>query len=532
MTIVPSSLDYTSKDRAALERRINSLIDSAFPNWTDKSKANFGNLLLELFGHVGDIHSFYIDQWARESRIGSAQLRRSLLALIKLIDYTPSTRSAATVDLDVVLPAARATDVTYPAGSIVYTQSASTPIPFQLLTDLTIAAGGTTGSVSAEHSETITEAISSDGTPNQTFRLTRTPVVLQTGVPAVVFGDGAYTRVTNLLNSGSTDKHYVLNIDANDRATLTFGNGSNGAIPVGTGSVVYKIGGGSEGNIEPGDINRFASTFYDGAGLIVQQTVTNAAAASGGAERESNAAIRQTAPKAARVSDRAVAREDFEIVAIQVNGVARALAVTSEEDAAIGENQLYLFIVPEGGGVASTALLNEIKGKFQTVTGQPAPTHPTINTLDLRVQTATYASVDVTVRAHRASGYTTTEMKTAIDTVLNDFFGVTITASRLIEIAPKIAANNGITAADGDSVISNPLVSYGFEYKDADDVATGLLPWSDIFNVIRDLPQVRKVDASDGLLLDSLRADADIGTLKFPTKGTVVVIDGDTGAIL
>ena len=47
MTVLPSDLNYINKDRADLLRRLQSLIDSSFPNWTEKSRANFGNILIE-----------------------------------------------------------------------------------------------------------------------------------------------------------------------------------------------------------------------------------------------------------------------------------------------------------------------------------------------------------------------------------------------------------------------------------------------------------------------------------------------------
>jgi hypothetical protein len=534
MGILPTNLDYTTKDRASLERRLDSLIASVFPNWSETQLANFGNILRGLPPFVTDFILYYMDAWARESRIGSATLRRSLLALVKLIDYAPAGASAATVDIVIDLVAAMGADLTLPAGTKIRTRGRANQVDFQLLSDITFLAGVTTsGSVSVEHTESFTEVITSNGLPNQTFKLPAYPFVPQSGTsPTVVFGDGTYTQVDNFLDSSATDKHFVLALDDDERATLYFGNGTNGKIPIGSGQVDYKTGGGTEGNVDPGDLQAVVGTQRDDAGSIASFTVTQALAATGGGPRESNAQIRLSAPKAARVINRAIAREDFEIVAESVSGVSRALCVTSNETAAVGENQGYLFVIPTGGGTASSALLDTVKGKFLVVSGQPDPTHPTINTFDLQVQTAAYYEIDHQIRAHRAAGVTAAQMKSAIETVLADFYGDTIAASRLIEIAPNAAVAIGVTTADGDSLVVNPLVNFGYYYKDADGNPASELAWSDVFNVLRDLPEVRKLDATDGLYLNTLREDVPIGVYKFPVLGSVTVIDGDTGNTL
>lgn len=531
--VLATNLDYTNKDQDAIERRLRSLIEVAFPNWSEHAKANFGNILVGLFAHVGDQHSYYVDKFARESRISVAQLRRSLLGLVKLINYSPQGASAATVDAEFTLSTAAANNVTILAGTVVRTQDVTAPVSFQLLADLTILAGNLTGVTSVEHTVAHQEILVSDGLPNQSFRLNHTPFVDQSPTsPVTVFANGAYVVVDNFLDSTSSDKHVALSVDSNDRATLRFGNGTNGAIPVGNGTVDYKTGGGSEGLVEANSITAIDGSFTDTLGNPVTVTVNNELNSQGGAPRESNAEIRINAPKASRVLKRAIAREDYEIVAELVAGVARALSVTKNEDPAVAENAGIVFVIPDGGGTASQAILDSVLGRFEQVAGQPAPTHPTINTFNLQVLTASYLDVDHVVRAHVANGYTSDDMKTAVETVLADFYGVTIKASRLIEIAPKAARDINVTAADGDSVVDNPLVNFGFFFKDSDGDPTGVLPWTDVLNIIRDLDEVRKLDASQGLLLNGVRADVLVGTFKFPRLGSLSVIDGDTGNVL
>jgi hypothetical protein len=127
-------------------------------------------------------------------------------------------------------------------------------------------------------------------------------------------------------------------VDQNDRATIRFGNGASGAPPTGTVQVTYKTGGGAGGNVDAGRLVVLEGAFTDVHGHPVQVSVTNADPASGGTDRQSVAAAKLLAPESLRTLTRTVTREDFEINARRVPGVARALMLTSNEDVSIDEN--------------------------------------------------------------------------------------------------------------------------------------------------------------------------------------------------
>ncbi len=76
----------------------------------------------------------------------------------------------------------------------------------------------------------------------------------------------------------------------------------------------------------------------------------------------------------------------------------------------------------------------------------------------------------------------------------------------------------------------NPLVDFGFNIKDAEGNPVGEIAWSDVFNVIRDTPGVRKIgDARLDLKLNGLPADVRLNVREFPVLGTVTLVNGDTG---
>jgi len=223
-----------------------------------------------------------------------------------------------------------------------------------------------------------------------------------------------------------------------------------------------------------------------------------------------------------------VAREDYEIVAEQVSGVSRALHLTRNEYDGIAENSGILFVMPDGGGTPSQALLDEVLEQFESTTTTPPP-YPHINTFNLLVQTVAYLEIDHSVRAFKSNGTTSAQLKAAVESALETFYSSTIAASTLLQISPRVAARAGITSADGDDLVRNPLVDFGFYFKDTDGNPANQLAWSDVFNIVRDLDEVRKLDVDDGLLLNGVRADVDLVAFYFPTLGTIEIIDGDTG---
>lgn len=504
MPLVSPTLDYTDKDFNSLRFRLRNLVRSVFPEWTDFNVANFGNILLELFAHTGDILTFYQDNQARQSRITTATQRKALIGLVKLIGFTPATATAATVDVTISLATPPAGTVTFPAGTFIKTQDISAPIKYQLLEDAVIAAGANpaTVTVSTENSTTVDESFISSSVPNQSIQLGSTPYI--DGSLVLTAGNGAYLQVDNFLDSTPTDLHYTVMVDQNDRATVKFGNGVNGATPIGTISAEYKVGGGSAGRVEQNTLVAFdQTTWQDSLGNIVLPTVTNANVSSGGTDRQSVAQIKERAPATLRVSNRSVAREDFEINALRLPAVARALMLTSNEDSSISENTGKLYVVPVGGGLPSTDLKDQVFNQITVV-------YPCTLTFDPTVNDPIYRVVDIVVKAYFRKGVVKATAAAAIRANLTTFF------------APQ--------NADGTA---NTNVDFGANIKDSNGNITGELALSDVFNVVRDTDGVRKIGPSDtDFLLNGVHNDIVLTVKEFPQLGTVTIVDGDTGTAL
>ena len=196
---------------------------------------------------------------------------------------------------------------------------------------------------------------SSDGSSEQTFRPTRTPILLgqrlevrEPEMPAAAElevitreeGTDAITlipdvagrpkeiwvrwhEVSDFYGSGPRDRHYVLDHLSGEMRT---GDGLHGLIPpIGRGNmrlVRYQVGGGDAGNKPPGTIVQLKTT------VPYVDKVTNREASAGGADAETLDSLLLRAPRTIRHGSRAVTIEDYEDLAMLASPkVARARCI-------------------------------------------------------------------------------------------------------------------------------------------------------------------------------------------------------------
>ncbi|RAQ97525.1 putative baseplate assembly protein [Thermogemmatispora tikiterensis] len=191
------------------------------------------------------------------------------------------------------------------------------------------------GTVSARHAITVKDEVLgvSDGTPGQVFRLQHTPILALDPQQEYLVSEApggkpqSWQAVEDFAESGPQDRHFTL--DKLD-GTLTFGpallqpDGTVyrfGSVPE-KGSLLvfkrYRYGGGVVGNVARGTLTVLKSA------IPYVAHVTNREAAVGGRDAQSLEEARLRAPQKLRARTRAVTADDYEFLACQVPGVARA----------------------------------------------------------------------------------------------------------------------------------------------------------------------------------------------------------------
>ena len=187
-------IDYMARDYDSFMLAMRDLIPTKLPEWREYgSQADFGNVLLQLFAHMGDILSYYQDRIANESFLGTAQMRRSIIDHLRLIGYRLATAAPASTTLRLTVGADCDEVITIRRGDAFATKSLkdSPSVRFEyarevdLVVDcsaLTAVAGKKSfDGIPVEEGRLIRDEIlgTSDGTPDQTFRLAHPRLILR-----------------------------------------------------------------------------------------------------------------------------------------------------------------------------------------------------------------------------------------------------------------------------------------------------------------------------------------------------------------
>ena len=380
-------VDYMARDYDSLLQSMRALIPDKLPEWKEyESEADFGNVLLQLFAHMGDILSYYQDRVANESFLSTAQTRSSIIDHLKLIGYRLSTAAPASTTLTLSVPGTCNEIVTISKGDAFATKSRKDKpsVHFEYTREESLTIDCSTISVNPETNKKYYEGISveegrlvkeeilgaSDGTSNQRFLLTHPGLILRSLgggqeinrdiILITELGETIedWTLQEALSFSRENQNDFVIEIDDKDQATVIFGDGAFGAVPP-SGSVIkatYRVGGGSHGNVVSDSIQ----TIVDASQLaLLGAKVTNPDSATGGAERESIEHAVMHAPSVFRSLKRAVTTDDYKALALDFKGVGKVRAE------ATNWNTVTLFIAPEGGGYVSDVLRANLLACFE-----------------------------------------------------------------------------------------------------------------------------------------------------------------------
>jgi hypothetical protein len=127
--LLPVTIDYLAKDYASFRQALIDFIATRRPDWTERSEADIGMMLLELLAYAADDLSYLQDRVANEAFLDTASQRRSVAGHLALIGYQLDQGAAAwtwlqfEVNDNATLPAAPgirvANPVTRPTDTVV-----------------------------------------------------------------------------------------------------------------------------------------------------------------------------------------------------------------------------------------------------------------------------------------------------------------------------------------------------------------------------------------------------------------------------
>jgi uncharacterized phage protein gp47/JayE len=422
--IIPQ-IDYTSRDFEAIRDDMISSINLFLPEWKNRDASDFGITLIELFAYMGDIMSYYIDRTANESFIDTASQRDSVLRIARLLDYTPTPSTPATVTLS--FSTFNTTSQVVPAGTQVSTtgivDGENIEIIFETNSAVTAPASGDGGltagavvTVAATQGYTVEEtgvnALGvSSGIADQVFTLSDFPVIkdsIEITVDGVI-----YTLVDYLVDYSGNDPVYSIEIDAEDRTSVVFGDNVGGRVPPRNATIeaTYRVGVGESGNVAESTLTEIVTNYQVGL------QVNNEDPASGGSDSETTDSVRLNTPISVRALNRAVTLEDYASLATQISGVAKASAIANTY------NSVTLYFAPSGDpgveddNTTPTLVFTNLQPTVQSFFVDKMPP-----TTTLTLQPPSYVDVNLEVDVQVLDQYRQSTVTNAVQAVLSNFF--------------------------------------------------------------------------------------------------------------
>ena len=398
----PVEIDYTSRDYDSIRAFLVTVARSTLPDWiTAGEPADFGTLLLELYAYAGDIMNYYIDRAAAEPFLATAVRRQSVLGIADMLGYRPIAQQAATLPIQFSLEPGSYPDETFdiPPGTLIQTeaQRQEDAIFFETAGIATLGEAvrstplfPAAGAVWATEGRTVEDEYVgvSLGAPLQDFMLTNSGVIERSTTVTITESDGStvvWDFADHITDGGPDASVYTTYVDENFFTHLRFGDAQSGRIPPVNATIYcsYRFGRGADGNVVAGAVTVLTEP-------IPNVNVVNTASGVGGADAESIDSMRFTVPRASRTADRAVTLDDFAVLAMQVPGVAKAVA----------RGQYYtlvhVHIAPVGGGMPT----DELKERVETYLNDRVMVGCTVS-----VDDPVYLACEVTMVVHVMDTY-------------------------------------------------------------------------------------------------------------------------------
>lgn len=118
-------IDYLAKDFLSFRRALSDFSALRYPDWQERSEADFGVMFMEALCALADNLSYTQDRIAAEATLETATERRSIVHHARLVDYEPRPATAARtlLQLDVTgnsIPSGLVVSAQSPDGATIY----------------------------------------------------------------------------------------------------------------------------------------------------------------------------------------------------------------------------------------------------------------------------------------------------------------------------------------------------------------------------------------------------------------------------
>lgn len=371
-----------------IKAKLISELRLQIPEITDYSEGNIFVIIISIFAAIAEVIHYYIDNMAREAFLPTARRYSSLYKHAKLVDY--HIKSAIPATVDVVLYKNDDTpigqDITIPLNTEFTSSDGKTWISIKTVIWYKDSYYVTVPLVQ-QKSVGVSDRIQLGNilSPNSIIYITDIPSDQKyvEGSMNLYINDEPWILVDTFAYSSSRDKVYKIEVDEQLRPYIKFGDGQFGMKPKYNATIEasYSLTYGSAGNIAT---NNFTTVPQDIQVIDNKITINNVIPATGGSDYETFNMLKNHIPLSIKTLGVAITKEDFEAIAKMVGGVDKAYANY------VCGRYVEIYITPDGGGEASSALLDSVektisKSKVITTSIEVLSTHKLQVFLDITI---------------------------------------------------------------------------------------------------------------------------------------------------
>lgn len=376
---------------------------------TDYSEGNILIIILSLFAAIAEVLHYYVDNMARETFLSTARRYDSVVKHGALVDYHARAAIAATVDVILsrsITGNSIGAKLTIPHGTLFTDSSGNSWLSAR---DVIWYSNVTTCKVPIiQHERYTASALNNMVIPTGDRVILNLGTLpngkyYEQGSMSLQIGGETWVLVDTFAKSKPTDKHFMVSVDEALNPYIMFGDGTFGKKPAAGAkitNVVFYLTNGTQGNVKSNTITSVPSVI---SSSITDATVSNAYDAGGGSNYENFTMLKEHIPLSVKTLGVAITKEDFESLAMLVDGVNKAKA-----DYECGR-KLTVYISPDGGAVASSELISRV----YNLLSQRAPL-----TTWLKVKSAGKVQIILEMNVTGKKSYKTAEIQTQILTAL------------------------------------------------------------------------------------------------------------------
>jgi len=274
---------------------------------------------------------------ANEMYLDSADIRKNIVSLAKMLGYTPTSPKAPTASIDILVNNASGTSITMAKGTTFTTSVDGTSYQFVTNASHTITPSSGVyrfSSIPVYEGTLVTFKYTVDSSdPDQRFIIpsvnadtSTLKVQIQNSVSDTT--TTTYTQASGITSLDDTSKVYFLQEGEDGKFEVYFGDGIIGQSPSDGNIVIleYVVTNKTEAN------GASSFTLSGSVGGFTDVTITTVSNAQGGAEAQSKESIRFNAPLQYSAQDRAVTTSDYETKVLELYPNAQSVSAWGGED--------------------------------------------------------------------------------------------------------------------------------------------------------------------------------------------------------